>query len=111
MPRGAVHATGERAWVFLQTAEGTLVAREVTTGLEEIIRARDLFQQHGGAPEPEKLLGENLAEIEIRGRQPAHKTVPPAKPHDCEHRNGQAHRHQDQDLNEVASEHRPAAAQ
>lgn len=33
VPRGAVHATGERAWVFLQTAEGTLVAREVTTGL------------------------------------------------------------------------------
>jgi Cu(I)/Ag(I) efflux system membrane fusion protein len=33
VPRGAVHATGERSWVFLQTAEGTLVAREVTTGL------------------------------------------------------------------------------
>ena len=33
VPRGAVHATGERSWVFLQTSEGTLVAREVTTGL------------------------------------------------------------------------------
>jgi Cu(I)/Ag(I) efflux system membrane fusion protein len=32
VPRGAVHATGERSWVFLQTSEGTLVAREVTTG-------------------------------------------------------------------------------
>ncbi len=33
VPRGAIHATGERSWVFLQTSEGTLVAREVTTGL------------------------------------------------------------------------------
>jgi Cu(I)/Ag(I) efflux system membrane fusion protein len=33
VPRGAVHATGVRSWVFLQTSEGTLVAREVTTGL------------------------------------------------------------------------------
>jgi Cu(I)/Ag(I) efflux system membrane fusion protein len=33
VPRGAVHATGERSWVFLQTSEGTLLAREVTTGL------------------------------------------------------------------------------
>jgi Cu(I)/Ag(I) efflux system membrane fusion protein len=32
VPRDAVHATGERSWVFLQTSEGTLVAREVTTG-------------------------------------------------------------------------------
>jgi Cu(I)/Ag(I) efflux system membrane fusion protein len=33
VPRDAVHATGERSWVFVQDAEGVLVAREVQTGL------------------------------------------------------------------------------
>ena len=33
VPRDAVHATGERAWVFVQGPDGTLIAREVETGL------------------------------------------------------------------------------
>lgn len=33
VPRDAVHATGERAWVFVKDPDGTLIAREVETGL------------------------------------------------------------------------------
>lgn len=33
VPRDAVHATGERAWVFVQGPDGVLMAREVVTGL------------------------------------------------------------------------------
>ena len=33
VPRDAVHATGERAWVFVHAGDGMLVAREVETGL------------------------------------------------------------------------------
>jgi RND family efflux transporter MFP subunit len=32
VPRDAVHATGERAWVFVKEPDGMLVAREVETG-------------------------------------------------------------------------------
>lgn len=33
VPREAVHATGERAWVFVRGPDETLIAREVETGL------------------------------------------------------------------------------
>ena len=33
VPRTAVHATGERSYVFVREADGSLAAHEVTTGL------------------------------------------------------------------------------